>query len=618
MSRRFLVIAVLLAVGGLAASSVAWADPPARVGRLSKIDGTVWMHMSDEDQWSPAVINYPVTTGSAFWTEPQVRADLRVGPIAIHLDGGTEFDVVALDDQQLLANAPQGRINVWVASARPNDFYSIATPHGALEITGPGTFRITAGSEEEPTEVAVLDGSALLVGPASTIELRRGEAAIASGPTDNPSYSVAPTRPTPFDEASRDSEGRERKLPARRYVSPEMTGYEDLDTYGSWRTESDVGPVWYPQAVPADWQPYRYGHWAWVNPWGWTWIDDQPWGFAPFHYGRWTRIRDRWGWIPGRLIPRPCYAPALVAFIGGPGWHPGLSLGPDRPVGWFPLAPREVYVPSHPASVTYVRQINITNVVNVTHITSATIHGGHASHANYRNREDAVVVRQSDFAGSRPVARAALAVHPEALAAAPVSHRAAVAPDLAGRNGDRPPRDAAPGAVAPAPQIHRPEHAPPAPHTLQAPVTPQARAQQPVSGATAGIAPAGPAAPAIHPPGQAKPPVPAAPGAQIHHDEHSHANVAQAPRPTAPAAAPPKPPELRHVPPEHNAARAADTRPPGAAEAIRQAPPRPAPVAAPVAMPHPGPAPQHASPPPGKAAPANADKEKKEDRHPGG
>ena len=27
--------------------------------------------------------------------------------------------------------------------------------------------------------------------------------------------------------------------------------------------------------------------WVWLRPWGWTWVDDAPWGFAPFHYGRW-------------------------------------------------------------------------------------------------------------------------------------------------------------------------------------------------------------------------------------------------------------------------------------------------------------------------------------------
>src|SRR6266849_2839587 len=91
------------------------------------------------------------------------------------------------------------------------------------------------------------------------------------------------------------------------------------------RDEPSYGAVWYPQAVPADWAPSRYGHWRWVEPWGWTWIDDQPWGFAPFHYGRWAYIGNRWGWTPGVIVARPVYAPALVAFIGGANWSLSLS-----------------------------------------------------------------------------------------------------------------------------------------------------------------------------------------------------------------------------------------------------------------------------------------------------
>ena len=66
-----------------------------------------------------------------------------------------------------------------------------------------------------------------------------------------------------------------------------------------------------------DWAPYSHGHWGWVQPWGWTWVDDAPWGFAPFHYGRWVYVRDRWCWTPGACVARPVYAPALVAWVGG-------------------------------------------------------------------------------------------------------------------------------------------------------------------------------------------------------------------------------------------------------------------------------------------------------------
>ena len=75
-----------------------------------------------------------------------------------------------------------------------------------------------------------------------------------------------------------------------QYVSRDMTGYEDLDRNGTWSDDPEYGHVWAPTNVASDWAPYRYGRWVWVEPYGWTWIDDAPWGFAPFHYGRWAYV----------------------------------------------------------------------------------------------------------------------------------------------------------------------------------------------------------------------------------------------------------------------------------------------------------------------------------------
>jgi hypothetical protein len=136
---------------------------------------------------------------------------------------------------------------------------------------------------------------------------------------------------------------REEHAVARRYVSDDVIGYEDLDDYGGWRQVPEYGTVWFPHVTVVDWAPYRYGHWAWISPWGWTWVDDAPWGFAPFHYGRWVNVRGGWGWVPcpPRVVAvayvRPVYAPALVAWVGGPHVAVGVGVGGGVNVGWFPL-----------------------------------------------------------------------------------------------------------------------------------------------------------------------------------------------------------------------------------------------------------------------------------------
>src|SRR5262249_10830382 len=112
-----------------------------------------------------------------------------------------------------------------------------------------------------------------------------------------------------FDAWVRTRDQREDRFQSDRYVSRDMVGYEDLDEYGSWETAPGYGEAWVPRGVSSDWAPYHNGHWAWVDPWGYSWVDDAPWGFAPSHYGRWAYYNRHWGWIPGPVREAPVYSP---------------------------------------------------------------------------------------------------------------------------------------------------------------------------------------------------------------------------------------------------------------------------------------------------------------------
>src|SRR4030095_4193195 len=81
------------------------------------------------------------------------------------------------------------------------------------------------------------------------------------------------------------------------------------------------------------------GRWIWDPRFGWTWLDTAPWGWAPYHYGRWVFVNNFWAWAPGPVIVRPAYAPALVVFLGG------VTVSFGRPVCWAPLACGEPLVP---------------------------------------------------------------------------------------------------------------------------------------------------------------------------------------------------------------------------------------------------------------------------------
>src|SRR5437660_857519 len=74
--------------------------------------------------------------------------------------------------------------------------------------------------------------------------------------------------------------------------------YDKLEPYGDWIEVSDYGYCWQPRGVDSDWRPYSDGTWAYTDA-GWTWVSDEPYGWAVYHYGRWARVeRVGWVWVP--------------------------------------------------------------------------------------------------------------------------------------------------------------------------------------------------------------------------------------------------------------------------------------------------------------------------------
>jgi hypothetical protein len=446
MSRALLVLplSLLLLTPALANA----ADPPARVGRLSYLDGTVSFHLAGQQgDWAPATVNYPVTTGESFWTDANTRAAIEVGPTELRLDQATELDISRLDDRATDLQLDQGVLNIHVAQMPPGEI-SISTPRGRVQITAPGDYDIDAGQPDndqpsDQVEVSVFDGAATFQGDRGSVDIASGQAAVISGDPIN--VQLVAASPNDFDQWAQDQEHREDLAKLPRAVPPAVTGYQDLAAYGSWGDDPDYGQVWYPSDVPADWAPYRYGHWAWVDPWGWTWIDDAPWGFAPFHYGRWIERDDRWAWVPEDIPPQPVYAPALVSFVGGDGWGVDLAAGAAvAAIGWVALAPHESYHPWYHASAIYARNVNGRdwNQRSYSNVANVTLN-------NFHNRQAATVVPTAAFTHAAPVQRASVAIAADQLARTRASSAAVtrLQPSPFARIGRADPQAAA--AVAP-------------------------------------------------------------------------------------------------------------------------------------------------------------------------
>jgi hypothetical protein len=463
-----LSIALLTATSPPRAAAQDQYDPPSRVARLGYMEGSVSFQPAGESDWVQAVPNRPMTTGDKLWADRDSRAELQLGSAVIRLSANTGFSFLNLDDRTVQIQLTSGALNIRVRRLNRDDIFEIDTPNQAFSVFQPGSYRVEASQDGNYTVVSVREGEGESTGNGRTYTLHAGQRGTLSGTESLNADVVEIGGPDEFDNWAYNRDRRYEGSRSARYLSHDVVGYEDLDDNGDWRDDSNYGHVWFPNRVSTGWAPYREGHWDWVAPWGWTWVDDSSWGYAPFHYGRWVTIGGRWGWVAGPVEVVPVYAPALVVFIGAGGGFGGN-------VGWFPLGPREVYVPSYSVSREYVNRVNISNTtVNTTTITNVyntTIVNKTTNITNvtYVNRNVAgavTAVPQRAFVSAQPVARAAVAVNAREVASAPVSSRAAVAPSresVLGLRANSAGRVAAPPAAVASRQVIAKATPPPPP-----------------------------------------------------------------------------------------------------------------------------------------------------------
>jgi hypothetical protein len=401
--RNFLAL-ILVSMLALPAVTLAAEDPPGRVARLSFIEGEVSMAPAGTQEWGEAVLNRPLTSEDRMWVDRDARAELQIGTATIHLDASTEFSFIDLDDDAMTMNLTEGRTTIRILRKREGEEIEINTPNSSISLLHPGEYHIEVDEDGETTIVKARSGEAEVAGEAESYTVKANEIGVFRG-SDELTGDISRVGPrTAFENWANDRSRRNERSASSRYVGEGVIGYEDLDEHGRWIHEPQYGYVWQPTIVVAGWAPYRHGRWAWVSPWGWTWIDNARWGFAPFHYGRWALLNHRWCWVPGPRHVRAVYAPALVAWTGGPHVSVNVSIGSG--IGWFPLGPREVYVPGYWHTRRHIRSINVSNtvIVNNTYINNAYRGRYRDFDYRYRGRPDAVtVVAREHFVRGQPV-----------------------------------------------------------------------------------------------------------------------------------------------------------------------------------------------------------------------
>ncbi|HEV8447155.1 MAG TPA: DUF6600 domain-containing protein [Gemmatimonadaceae bacterium] len=448
MNKRLLTLLLAIAAcsrGGArggstdsAAGDVA-TDPPTRAARLSSIDGTVSLQAPGSDDWTQPAQNYTLSTGDRLYAGQDAHAELDFGNGAVRLDHGGDLTLTNLTDNFTQLGLDQGALEASLYRYDKSDSLEFDTPNGALVPTAPGTY-IVSIEPDGGTVVDVESGALEVSGPGLDQTLNAGQVVRLSGTNPIQVVSLDASYPRSQPAFSDLDSWRSRRDPlytstgySSRYVSQSMPGWEDLDDNGVWFADAANARVWCPTRVSKTWVPYREGRWSWVEPWGWTWVDDQPWGYAPFHYGRWETVTHNdcastWAWVPGPVVEQPVWAPALVAFIDGAALD--LSRGPDFEA-WFPLGPTAPYFPWYHHSDAYLHDVNVTNLIEVRDV-DAIIRDKDVTDHRWVNRDNALTVISSKaFSYGEPVARHAIELHTNLLPPLRIAAHPAVNPQRA-------------------------------------------------------------------------------------------------------------------------------------------------------------------------------------------
>ncbi len=343
---------VLTVLTGVAPAAQA-ADTPAAgqatidqtPPRLSFADGQVSFWRPGAQDWATAQVNTPLAPGDELYTASPGNVELQVGSRAfVRAWANTQLGLATQEPDFLQFKVTTGSAAFDLRTLKPGHAVEVDTPNAAFTIEHAGYYRVDVTGQR--TSFITRRAGRATVTPASgeAVVITPSEEVVIEG-TSSPQFAsyVAP----PLDVWDRWNYARTDKLldaVSARYVSPGTYGVSDLDPYGTWRVVPTYGSIWVPTAVQTGWVPYSTGAWTLDPYYGWTWVDTAPWGWAPYHYGRWVFVDGFWAWTPGPVVVRPVYAPALVAFFGGPSVRVGVTIGGPL-VSWVALGWGEPVVP---------------------------------------------------------------------------------------------------------------------------------------------------------------------------------------------------------------------------------------------------------------------------------
>lgn len=307
-----------------------------RVVRVSVIQGEAQIKRASTDgenseEWERVVQNLPLVEGDEITTSGDTRIEIQFDRNTyLRLGENSYLKIVNLRDEGIALSLPQGVLSLNLLKFdKDNTYFEIDAPSTTIAAQKAGTYRLDAGdSRSEEVAVTVRNGGeARIYSTNSGFTLRDGRTAkvTISGDYAGEWDMQAASRMTDdFEEWVLERNdvvaSRLEKAKYDEYYTDEFYGAEDLNDNGEWINTSDYGYVWRPYRNVTsrydNWSPYRYGQWRLLPYYGWTWVNDEPWGWATYHHGRWVYHNGYWAWTPYnyRRASRSYWRPALVVF----------------------------------------------------------------------------------------------------------------------------------------------------------------------------------------------------------------------------------------------------------------------------------------------------------------
>lgn len=319
------------------------------VGRISFVEGNLLRYIPEEKDWVRTVRDAPFGLDDALYSGDRSRAEFTMpNQTMVRIGDNTQIQMIALREDVTEIDVASGVARFY--NNGPQGLIRATTPFGYVVAGGDTVFDLYVG--DESVEVISLKGRVDFVheGGDGRYEVKAGAMSL-----------IADSRKVAFGDGTVDrdwdnwNEDRDRLRLSRanahgdsiRYLPQGLHEHAyDLDGYGSWqRVYYDGGyhRMWRPTRIPPDWAPYSVGRWV-IYHGDPCWVPYEPFGYVTHHFGNWVYLERGWFWIPPPPPPpprAPFVPPMGIAFS----WFPGrvawiYSAGH---IGWFPLAPREVY-----------------------------------------------------------------------------------------------------------------------------------------------------------------------------------------------------------------------------------------------------------------------------------